>query len=599
MPWRSTWHNKDEKGSVTSGAFGTSRTAHNPTDRPIFDAVHSRRYLLGANAPPTNARERAASYVSDPDSLERVAEALTREDWAQARWLAMRLTTDGAARTDGMGIFLFNDPVLADHLRYLGDMLMDEIADGAATGEVPELFLSSIFGPRTGAGAAIAHAVISERLDDRKDVVKLAAMAVSDPGLRVQVTREMIAALDGPGDFSTLDSLMALPDVDDAMGGALLELRPSDTTTAQVQQELLVRHMNRAGWYPDEHNVLDAFRHMIETARNSSELGEFSLQDPHDLLSLILDGTVAECVERDMGRAAAIVSLCRLMLEPDDVEMIRRGIFESVRVSDWRLARRVLEVARWPAGPIDADRADRFHLSITTALWRLSGRDLARLVELGDACLRAVTGTPGEHTRRYAADRTEILTDRYESFESAADNAVTAAAGQAIWGVDDPETFGLGLAEDAEILEHHGHYVLSGQSVKQFAARASLVRRRGPGALLVLVDVIIESGDLKYARSLMDSLGEVYPLNSMVLEWRLKLAAHTSNDAQAAAVLGELRELWREDADDATPLAQVGVLERLVTKPAATDFVKERARRVALVPAFGTWADRLRSIADG
>ena len=527
---------------------------------------------------------------------------MTRGDWAQARWLAARLTVGGAGRTDGMGVLLSHDPVLAGLLKRLGDMVMDEIADGAVTRDIPELFLSSMFMARDGAAAAIAHALLSERLDDRKDAVQAAAMSVSDPELVVRATRDLISAVEGRDDFSVLSSLIASPDADHTMGEALLELRPGHLEAVRVQQELVLRHLNRAGWYPDDHKVLDVFRHIVETGREAGEFASSPVQDPHELLSLYLDGTVAECIEREMGRTAAIVSLCRLLHQQDN-DMVGRAIFESTRVSDWRLTHRVLEVAQWLAGPIEADRANHFHLLITPALMRLAGRPdqqhLRRLVELGDACLRAVVGTPGEHTRRYAADRSKFITGRSADLDSAADIVAGEITSQAIWGANDPETFMDGLVKDAEIFEHHGRYLLSGQSVKQYTTQASLVRRRGPCALLVLVDVIIESGDLTYARALLDSVGEVYPLNSMVLEWRHKLATHTANRARAAAALAELRDLWRDDADGAGPLTQIGVLERMVAVPEAADFVRERARRLALVPAFQTWADRLRSIVDG
>jgi hypothetical protein len=402
--------------------------------------------------------------------------------------------------------------------------------------------------------------------------------------------------------------LLELPDADHAMGEALLALRPSNPSTTAVQRELLMAYLNRAVWYPDEHKVLDAFRHIVETARTAGEFANFPRQDPHDLLRVYLDGAAVECIERNMGRAAAIVSLCRLFHEQDD-EAIRRAIFESVRVSDWPLAHRVLEVAQWPAGPIEADGADFFHHSITPALLRLASqperRHLTQLLELGDACLRAVNGTPGENTRRYAEDREKIANGRYEGIDSNVYDAVAMDyMADSIWGVDDPKTLTSGFLQSSEVrhpqvLKHHGRYVLSAQSVKQYAVESSLVRRRGPGALLILVDVIIESGDLTHARAWLDSVGEVYPYNSMVLEWKHKLATHTWNDARAAAAIKDLLDLWRDDVDDATPVTQVGVLKRMVNEPAAADFIKERARRLALVPAFRTWADELQRIADG
>jgi hypothetical protein len=340
-----------------------------PTDQPIVNAVNPLRYWLAVNAPPVDSPRETASYASDPRSLQRVTESLTRGDWAQARWLATQLSIDSAGRTDGIGAFLSNDPVLADHAMRLGDMLMDEIADGAVTSDLPELFLSAMFMARTGAAAVIAHTLLAERLDDRKNIVQLAAMNVSDPELRVHATECLIAAIDDPDDFNSLDLLLELPDADHAMGEALLALRPSNPSTTAVQRELLMAYLNRAVWYPDEHKVLDAFRHIVETARTAGEFANFPRQDPHDLLRVYLDGTAVECIERNMGRAAAIVSLCRLFHEQDD-EAIRRAIFESVRVSDWPLAHRVLEVAQWPAGPIEADGADFFHHSITPALLR-------------------------------------------------------------------------------------------------------------------------------------------------------------------------------------------------------------------------------------
>lgn len=586
----------------------TSGTPQEQTDQVILDAAVALRYQLAANLAPVEAPGPARPYVSGPDSLERVAESLTRGDWAQARWLSTRLTLDGVAGTAGSGGLLSHDPVLTDHCVRLGDMLMDEIArsaECASVSEVPELFLSALLMPRTGAYAAISHALLTEHLDERKEIVKLAAMSVTDSGLRIRATRELIANLKSPDDLNVIDGLMKLPDVDHAMGNALLELRPRDSAGSMIQQELLIRHLNRPGWYPDERKVLDAFASMVETARLSGDFGEFSNREPHELLRGHMEGTAIECIKRDMGRAAAIVSLCSLHHDQSD-ESIQRGIFESVRNSDWPLALRVLEVARWPSGPIEPDRADHFHLSITPALRHLVGhfdrRYLARLLELGDACLHAVDGTPGENTRRYTQVRDEIVNGRYEGIDSSVVDAVAMNyMVDAMWGVRDPEalTSSLQFGWDPEVLEQRGRHVLSGQSVKHYAVESSVVRRWGPAALLTWVDIVIESGDLLEARELLDWTSEVYPRHSMVMEWRHKLAKHTWNDEVAAAAIGQLRELWREDADEASPLTQVGVLERLAGESAAAEFVKERARRVALVPAFRRWVPRLRRITDG
>jgi hypothetical protein len=588
---------------VTEGASGTSPTTAHPTDQAIVNAVVSMRHHLAANSPPMDAQVRAAPYLSGPDSLERVAESLTRGDWAQARWLAARLTTHDAVRTDGIGALLSHDPVLDDHAARLGDVLMDEIADGVSTSDLPEFFMTTMFRSRTAAAAAIAHTLLSAGVDERSDVVRAAATAVSDEHLRTRATRDLLAAA-GPDDFRMLYPLVTESDVDhDAIRAALLGMRPDDAALTPGQRELLLWHLNRPGWYPDEHQLLDTFRHMVETARTAGEFAALPLQDPRDLLRVFLDGTVLGCIESDMGRAAAVVGLSRLLHEQDD-KMIGQCIFESVRVWDWQLAHRVLEVARWPAGPIGADRADQFHLMITPALRLLAGRsdrgDLARLVALGDACLRAATGTPGEYTRDYVAYRSAIVVTQRDDVDSIGEMAAMEAVTKAIWGADDTDALKFGSAQDdAEVVEYHGRYVLSGQDVRQLAVHSSLVRRRGPGALLVLIDVIIETGDLAHARELLDAVGEVYPRNCMVLLWRHKLATHTWNQALAAAVLAQLRDLWRADADDATPLAQVHVLRDLVTDPQAAHFVKERAGRVALRPAFRTWADELRGMADG
>jgi hypothetical protein len=563
------------------------------------------RRRLRANYPPTISREEIPPFADD--GTQEIASSLWTGEWAKMRFVAAEAARTESAdwRLPVLAQLLFNDPVHRDLCRRRADTFADQLEDGGcdrAGQALPDFTAMGLLLP-----AGPADFIASKLLDDASTldwrVVRMLILATSDPtsrltGMRILLSRLDSMATEKPSPREELGALLSEPDPEGAVGEALLAAQAQTTAGHELLMDLTSDRIERTGWVPAVAPFTAMYARVLESAV-AHHPDMWRAVAPQDRLPVFLRGAARTVVENDCGLTAALLSLSQLRIGPD-IEALGRGIFESARVSAWSLLKEILEVALWPGGRVTPDEADYFHLSILGALQGLAERDdhatVRQLIALGRACLESLDGDAGPRSREFVQRADSWDSGRRESFPGTIELADNVLLAEGIWGTETPEIFQSTVASHLQLESDGVSTRLDASSVLELAAATSLRRRRGPAAMLLLVDVALESGDLRQARAALDEVSRRYPRHSIVLEWQIKVDLAAGNARLAAKRLGALRELWQMGIDDASPFAQVNSLERLVRLSWAKEVALERAGRIRSLPEFAALADRIERV---
>jgi hypothetical protein len=570
----------------------------------LIQLVAQLQYSLSANAPVVGASSSAGlvGAGSDGEIVSSVIDALECGDWASMRHLVSNTALEIITASDGLSALMTHDRVLRRRLADASHEAADWFEQLRTGMRLPELGWMLVMGNPEAGSRRTAACLLRDHMLLPPDLVGTTAALLADSTYQAKVIVDLVGRLDELDGMSVgnLQTLMQHQRHTETIGAALLKARPTTRNAAHLLLELLFLYVDGQRWHADPHEVLDLMRWFQSTAERDEDWSAI----PHSRrLIALLDGAAVQYVERDMSRPAALLSLCRLLLEPE-LDAIARGVFESTRVSDWPLLFAVLDASAWTERPVESEQADFFHGSIYSAIGQLmhraDKRPLQQLLALGDSCYRSIEGSPGQHSADYARIRGEIADG---TFTGSSDSVYEAVSGQfmtaALLGSDSPDTLRTPLVDDAEPRFDGARWQLDSQDVLRYAHVASFERGRGPTAILMVVDCAIESGDLAYARGVMEDVLRFYPENSMVYEWQHKIAGHTSNEPKALEAIDNIRRLWRDDVDTATPIAQVEVMERMWDVKSLRFDIRGRAAAVLDLPGFEGVQDRLERLTRG
>jgi hypothetical protein len=572
----------------------------------IFAGLTDLRGALCSNDPPRGIQPEDLDGFTNDDGQLAIASAFVLGHWPEMREMITAVAFRTPLRWDNEPVcaLIFHDPVL----HRVGKRLADAFADLTLDGQLPSApsnFTMSLL-LRTDAGDYLASTLLSNFQALSVERLRLLVGATTDPALKSAAVGRLLEDLDtecasAAGDTSLLDEMLSEPDPDGSVGASLLAARPKTDGACTYQMNLVSNRIERTGWLPNADALTAMYRAIFEVVPPDSN--EWSAVPIADRFPLLLRGAARTVAKSNMGRSAAVLSLCHLKLVAADIESLGRGIFESTRVSAWPVLHEILDNADPPTGPLSSKDADLFHVSILSAVGQLLRRGeterLDRLLDIGHACVALLNGPPGENTQEFVSLAESVVAGDSDGPDGYLEVIDSRFMGMAVWGSTDPDDLATSLIIDDGCLSVGDRFVLPGHSILEFAQRSSLTRRRGPAAMLLLVDMAVEGGDLRQAQTYLEMTSLAYPKSSVVLEWQVKLDLHVGNTRRALGRRSDLAELWRNGDDEESPLAQVGAMERLSRLSAFSDLAREHAQRVRDQPCFAAWVQRLDRVISG
>lgn len=572
------------------------------SNNDILAALRDLRSSLITNSPPEQLDEEPPA-LPQPDAptdslIAYVNDALSAGDWAPLRWLITQLPLEVLLDPEAEFVqaFLNHDPTLVDHLGVLSDEYADELFEDVERSTPVSLFWNALLLQEKRAGGVLGTLLLEQQGLNYEDLTR-GALATPSEKHRVQATRRLFADLDrasaSPDDFAELTAFFPNPK---DIGELLLASRPRTPLGGRLQVELIARLVQTTRWLPRIPALLDTVAASLAVAEAHEDWSSLPVGGR---LAMFLRGSSFDYLDREMGRATAVFCLAHMQVDPHPSPM-GQAIFEAARVMDGALLAEIVESARWWGESVSPDLADNFHLCISLGLRYLYSHGdhahLSALIELGDACLRDLTGPPLQHSLDYVALRESFAAERLllplaTAYEIASARFLVAA----IWGTANSEDLATNFLAHVSLMPCPRGVCLAPQYVLLYAERASFERHVGPYPVLLLVDMALESGNLREARSLLARVRKAYPRHSDVFDWGGKLATHTWNLPVVAQELAGLRELWASGTDEATPHAQVGLLQRMA-KSDDRDLAMDRARSVLEDPRFAPWIEELEAL---
>ncbi|MGC4795623.1 hypothetical protein ACLQ3H_16055 [Micromonospora saelicesensis] len=513
----------------------------------------------------------------EPSSLDEVKAAIEGLDLARMRWAVRSLPLEDALTCTTAVMAAASDPQLRADLGRLGEMLADQrFLDGRLARRADSLMITMLLSPHGGPGELIATQLIEDP-DLPLHQLILAAASLTNPALKAGVARRLIAGLDTELDLNLLIGVLAAAPERD-VNDALLAARPRTALGCEQLLVLLARQLDRTQWLPHRESFVDLVEACAAVMRTA---GDDAI--PEASTVVLLRGIARSWAKQGRWRAAGVASSVQLLVAPD-AEALGRAVSEASSIADWPLLERVIDGAWWAEDQIDSEDAEVFLTSVTPTVGRLRARgDRARaetVVELAEACAAAVIGP-------LSARSLELL-ERMRT---------TLAEPPRMYGMRDF------VAYDAVLYAVWGHTHFGGRShditprspaaqVLRIATKAGSRRRQGPLALLLLADLAIEFGDLRWARDLVEQTHRTYPRHSTVLAAQRKLAAHTRDSLRMDKLLDEMARLWNAGQDDAGFRAQVSTLQQM-HGTRGWRLAEMRARQLLQDPRAAEFRDKL------